>query len=73
MSLSQRVRKLEGKRGGGPEPPCEACGGRFYICERLPDGSYEFEVGELCPECWERPVPTGAPVQGFVIVRPPGE
>jgi hypothetical protein len=73
MAFKHRVRKLEEKIWGGPESPCEACGGKIVFCERLPEGSLVFPDGEPCPECWDKPGPPGGPIRVIELVRSPDE
>jgi len=39
------------------------------IYERLPDASLNFQVGERCPERFDKPSPPGAPVRRIEIVQ----
>jgi hypothetical protein len=51
VGIKDRVKKLEEKAWGGPERPCEECGGAIILEEIQPDGSVHYPDREPCPVC----------------------
>jgi hypothetical protein len=51
VGLNGRVKKLEEKAWGGPQPPCEACGGLIIYEEIAEDGTVTYPRGKPCTVC----------------------
>ena len=54
MGLKERMRKLEEKSWGGPEPPCPECNGRVILEEIAEDGTSTYPEREPCEACGSR-------------------
>ena len=54
MGLKGRIRKIEERRRGRPNPPCEECGGVIITEEIAEDGTVTYPDRKPCPVCGSR-------------------
>jgi hypothetical protein len=54
VGLKGWIRRIEERRRGRPEPPCEKCHGFIITEEIMEDGSVRYPHGPHCAECGSR-------------------